>query len=59
MFQFTQYMGYLRELYQYQGVAATVALDYIKLHYYGSHETINPTRIMPAGPLIDFNEPNG
>jgi len=48
--------GYLRDLYQVPGIADTVAIDYIKAHYYGSHETINPTRIIPAGPLIDFTQ---
>jgi len=46
--------GYLRDLYQVPGIADTVAMDYIKAHYYGSHETINPTRIIPKGPVIDF-----
>ena len=47
--------GYVRDLYQVPGIADTVAMDYIKAHYYGSHETINPTRIIPAGPYIDFD----
>lgn len=51
--------GYLRDLYQTPGVAETVALDYIKAHYYASHETINPTRIIPVGPIIDFTQPHG
>ena len=46
--------GYLRDLYQIPNVAETVEEDYTKAHYYASHETINPTRIIPAGPLIDF-----
>ena len=50
--------GYLRDLYQVPGVAETVATDHIKKHYYGSHETINPTRIIPVGPDIDFNTPH-
>ncbi len=50
--------GYVRELYQMPGVEATVSLDHIKRHYYGSHETINPTRIVPVGPEIDFNAPH-
>ncbi len=41
--------GYLRELYQVPGVAETCNLDHIKRHYYWSHETINPTRIVPLG----------
>ena len=47
-----------RELYQYPGVAETVNIPHIKAHYYGSHETINPTGIIPCGPDIDFNEPH-
>lgn len=51
--------GYTRELYQVPGVAGTVNMDHIKSHYYGSHETINPTRIVPVGPDIDFGAPHG
>jgi putative glutathione S-transferase len=51
--------GYLRDLYQVPGIEETVAMDYIKAHYYGSHETINPTRVIPAGPYIDFHIPHG
>lgn len=48
--------NYLRELYQVAGIAETVDIDYIKAHYYGSHETINPSRVIPLGPLLDFNQ---
>jgi putative glutathione S-transferase len=34
-------------------------MDHIKKHYYGSHERINPTRIVPKGPVLDFTEPHG
>ena len=51
--------GYVRELYQMPGVAETVDLDHIKQHYYGSHATVNPTGIVPLGPLIDWEEPHG
>ncbi|MFT5881201.1 MAG: putative glutathione S-transferase [Moritella sp.] len=50
--------NYLRELYQHLGIAETVDIDYIKAHYYGSHETINPTRIIPLGPELNFNQPH-
>ena len=50
--------GYLRDLYQVPGIAETVVIDHIKAHYYGSHETINPTLIIPIGPHIDFNIPH-
>lgn len=46
--------NYLRELYQWPGVAETVHMDHIKTHYYWSHESINPTRIVPKGPDIDL-----
>jgi glutathionyl-hydroquinone reductase len=51
--------AYTRELYQWPGVAATVDLDHIKRHYYGSHRHINPTGIVPVGPAIDFSAAHG
>ncbi len=51
--------GYLCELYQQPGVAETVNIDHIKAHYYGSHETVNPTRIVPLGPALDFTTSHG
>ncbi len=51
--------AYLRDLYQHPGVAETVNMFHIKHHYYGSHETVNPTLIVPVGPEIDFSEPHG
>ncbi len=50
--------NYTRELYQWPGVAETCNLDHIKRHYYASHETVNPTRIVPKGPDIDFSAPH-
>ncbi len=50
--------NYLRDLYQVPGVAETVNLFQIKLHYYKSHATINPTRIVPKGPALDFSAPH-
>lgn len=51
--------AYTRELYQVPGVAGTVNLDQIKQHYYCSHPTINPTRVVPLGPELDFAAPHG
>lgn len=45
---------YLRELFQIKGIADTVNFEHIKTHYYASHLTINPTGIIPVGPLQDF-----
>lgn len=50
--------GFTRDLYQQPGVAATVNMDHIKGHYYGSHRTINPNGIVPVGPLLDFTTPH-
>lgn len=46
--------NYVRELYQLPGIAETVNLQHIKQHYYYSHTDINPSRIVPKGPLLDF-----
>jgi len=54
--------AYTRELYQYPGVAATVDLQDIKKHYYGSQLRVNPTGVVALGPRLteqDFNEPHG
>ncbi|RLE21071.1 MAG: glutathione S-transferase family protein [Acidobacteria bacterium] len=51
--------GWTRELYQMPGVATTVQFDHVKAHYYRSHSTINPTGVVPKGPIIDFTEPHG
>jgi putative glutathione S-transferase len=51
--------GYLRELYQWPGVRETVNLEHIKHHYYYSHDTINPTRVVPKGPALDLDAPHG
>ena len=50
--------SYTRELYQVDGVAETVSFDHIKRHYYGSHQSINPTGIVPKGPELDFTAPH-
>ena len=47
--------GYLRELYQHPGIAETVNFAHIKRHYYYSHTSINPTRIVPLGPELDLD----
>ncbi|AJO79449.1 glutathione S-transferase family protein [Pseudomonas sp. MRSN 12121] len=47
--------NWLRELYQWPGIAETVDFTHIKGHYYASHRTINPTGIVPKGPAQDFD----
>lgn len=51
--------AYTRELYQWPGIARTVNLHHIVRHYYYSHETINPYRITPINPELDYSEPHG
>lgn len=55
---FENLSNYLRELYQVPGVADTVNMHHIKHHYYASHETVNPTRIVPVGPELDLDAPH-
>ena len=50
--------GYLKDLYQTDGIAETVNLDHIKRHYYITHNDINPTRIVPVGPVQDLSTPH-
>ena len=51
--------GYLLDLYQHPGIAETVSIDHIKRHYYMTHEEINPTRIVPLGPILDLTRSHG
>lgn len=50
--------AYTRDLYQTPGVAGTVFMDHIVRHYHYSHETINPHRIIPINPTLDFDAPH-
>lgn len=47
--------AYMRDLYNQPGIAETVSFDHIKRHYYITHTEINPTRIVPLGPALDFS----
>ena len=51
--------AYARDLYQVPGIAGTVNLDHIKRHYYISQRTVNPSQVVPLGPIIDFTAPHG
>ncbi|MEM9114190.1 MAG: glutathione S-transferase family protein [Myxococcota bacterium] len=51
--------AYTRDLYQHAGVAETCNFEHAQRHYYQSHESVNPTRIVPKGPLLDFNQAHG
>ncbi|MGX9351992.1 glutathione S-transferase family protein [Shimia sp. W99] len=51
--------AYTRALYQMPGIAETVKLDHIVRHYHYSHESINPNRIVPINPILDYDAPHG
>jgi putative glutathione S-transferase len=51
--------AYLRELYQYPGIAETVDIEHTKQHYFGSHGSLNPTGIVPVGPVLDWQAVHG
>ena len=51
--------AYLKDLHATPGVAETVDLDHIKRHYFMTHSHLNPSRIVPEGPLLDWNSPHG
>lgn len=57
--QYKNISGYVRDLFQYSGVADTVDCYHIKRHYYYSHDMINPTRVVPIGPVIDYFSAHG
>lgn len=56
---YPQLWAYTRDLYQWPGVAGTVDLGHIARHYHYSHDTINPHRIVPVGPVLDLTAPHG
>jgi putative glutathione S-transferase len=55
---YTNLWGYARDLFAYPGIRETVNVQHIKGHYYMSHPTINPSGIVPAGPVIDWDAPH-
>ena len=52
-------LGYTRDIYQLPGVAETCRLDHIREHYYRSHESLNPSRVVPVGFAVDLDAPHG
>jgi glutathionyl-hydroquinone reductase len=59
LIDFPNLWGFTRELFQRPDVAGTVGLHHIVRHYHYSHDTINPNRIIPINPQIDFTVPHG
>ncbi|WP_417465711.1 glutathione S-transferase family protein [Kordiimonas sp.] len=56
---YAELSAYMREIYQLPGVRETVDMSHIKAHYYKSHKTINPSGIIPHGPVMDLDAPHG
>ncbi len=59
LIEYPSLWAFTRDLYQTPGVAPTVHLDHIARHYHYSHDSINPTRIVPIGPVLDLHAPHG
>jgi len=51
--------GYMRELYQMPGIAETVNMAHIVRHYHYSHDMINPHRILPVNPILNYDALHG
>ncbi len=58
LIEYPNLWAYTRELYQWPGVAETVRHDHIIRHYHASHQSINPHRIVPIGPALDWMAPH-
>lgn len=56
--EYPNLFNYTKDIYQIPGMSSTVNVEHIKKHYYGSHPTINPYGIIPAGPNIDYSSPH-
>jgi putative glutathione S-transferase len=59
VYEYPAIWNYTRELYQQPRIAQTVFIDEYKAHYYGSHRNLNPSGIIPLGPVLDFAAPHG
>ncbi len=58
IYEYPNLWNYLKDLYQQPGVKETCNLKHIKLHYYKSHPNVNPSGIVPKGPILDFDAPH-
>lgn len=58
LYEYSNLWAYTRDLYQQPGISETINMHHIKHHYYGSHDTINPSGVVPLGPEINYLEPH-
>ncbi|KAK7362510.1 hypothetical protein VNO77_04626 [Canavalia gladiata] len=56
--EYPNLFNYTKDIFQIPGISSTVNMEHIKLHYYGSHPSINPFGIVPVGPNIDYSAPH-
>ncbi|XP_027346743.1 uncharacterized protein LOC113858342 isoform X3 [Abrus precatorius] len=56
--EYPNLFNYTKDIFQIPGISSTVNMEHIKLHYYGSHPSINPFGIVPVGPSIDYSAPH-
>lgn len=56
--EYPNIFNYTKDIFQIPGISSTVNMEHIKLHYYGSHPSINPFGIVPMGPNIDYFAPH-
>ncbi|KAJ1279055.1 hypothetical protein BS78_04G125700 [Paspalum vaginatum] len=56
--EYPNLLNYTKDIYQIPGISNTVNMEHIRKHYYGSHPSINPFRIIPAGPNINYSAPH-
>jgi len=55
---YTNLWGYARDLYSLPAFRDTTNFDHIKRHYFTTHPNLNPTRIVPDGPILDWDAPH-
>ncbi|MCT7949230.1 glutathione S-transferase family protein [Ancylothrix sp. C2] len=58
LWDYPNLVNYLKDLSQQPGVKETCNMDHIKIHYYTSHPNVNPSGIVPKGPVIDLGSPH-
>jgi len=56
--EYPNLFNFTKEVYQMPGVAESVNMEHIKMHYFTSHEKLNPFAIIPRGPCVDFSAPH-
>ena len=57
--EFENISGYIRDVYQTEGVKQSVDMWHIKTHYFTSHPVLNANAVVPVGSDWDFDAPHG